>query len=145
MAIAPQDILAKTINSAYEANLGRPADFSGMTHYLREIASGNKTVDQVIADLEYAGQQFSQPGQAEYIAPDAVYYEAPDVSQQQYIDTRIQQQQEQPEVEQEQQEVEQESKSNQKLSKRLSRLLANQVLKTELRTLQVNSKICTAW
>jgi hypothetical protein len=107
MAIAPQDILAKTINSAYEANLGRPADFSGMTHYLREIASGNKTVDQVIADLEYAGQQFSQPGQAEYIAPDAVYYEAPDVSQQQYIDTRIQQQQEQPEVEREQPEVEQ--------------------------------------
>jgi hypothetical protein len=130
MAIAPQDILAQAINSAYEANLGRPADLSGMTHYLGEIASGNKTVDQVIADLEYAGQQFSQPGQAEYIAPDAVYYEAPDVSQQQYIDTRIQQSN---------------NRNHKKLSKRLSRLLANQVLKTELRTLQVNSKICTAW
>jgi hypothetical protein len=96
MAIAPQDILAQTINSAYEANLGRPADLSGMTHYLGEIASGNKTVDQVIADLEYAGQQFSQPGQAEYIAPDATYYELPDTSQQQYIETRIQEQQSQP-------------------------------------------------
>jgi hypothetical protein len=96
MALAPQDILAQTINSAYEANLGRPADLSGMTHYLGEIASGNKTVDQVIADLEYAGQQFSQPGQAEYIAPDATYYELPDTSQQQYIETRIQEQQSQP-------------------------------------------------
>jgi hypothetical protein len=53
------------INAAYEANLGRPADLSGMTYYLGEIASGNKTVDQVIADIEYAGQQFSQPGQAD--------------------------------------------------------------------------------
>jgi hypothetical protein len=67
-----------------------------MTHYLGEIASGNKTVDQVIADLEYAGEQFSQPGQAEYIAPDATYYEPPDTSQQQYIETRIQEQQSQP-------------------------------------------------
>ena len=84
------------INAAYEANLGRPADLSGMTYYLGEIARGNKTVDQVIAELEYAGQQFSQPGQAEYIAPDATYYEPPDTSQQQYIETRIQQQQSQP-------------------------------------------------
>ena len=84
------------INAAYEANLGRPADLSGMTYYLGEIASGNKTVDQVIADIEYAGQQFSLPGQAEYIAPDATYYEPPDTSQQQYIETRIQEQQSQP-------------------------------------------------
>jgi hypothetical protein len=91
------------INAAYEANLGRPADLSGMTYYLGEIASGNKTVDQVIADIEYAGQQFSQPGQAEYIAPDATYYEPPDTSQQQYIETRIQEQQSQPQEEQQSQ------------------------------------------
>ena len=102
MALAPGqqqitfDTFQREINKAYEQNLGRPADIAGLNYYMGEIASGNKNINEVIADLEYAGSQLAASGQQEYIDPGATYYEPPDEQQQTYIDTRIQAQEQAP-------------------------------------------------
>jgi len=102
MALAPGqqqitfDTFQREINKAYEQNLGRPADIAGLNYYMGEIASGNKNINEVIADLQYAGSQLAASGQQEYIDPGATYYEPPDEQQQTYIDTRIQEQEQAP-------------------------------------------------